>query len=153
VWAVTATPTIGSQDQSVSRPFLKFILFMTMVVAAVCSGWVALVSVLANEAVALLWLIVSIVLLISGAVIVLFPLRATTPDTGHVLYGVTLINDGYEYYPDWSAMMISEFDDSIKSNLEHNYVLAKSIARRPRDQWTSLIAQSLETDSLDRDDA
>ncbi len=72
--------------------------------------------------------------------------QQTTPRTGHVFYGVTLINDGYEYYPDWCAMMLREFDVSIKSKLEHDYGLAKSIARHPRDQWTILIAQSLETD-------
>ena len=130
-----------------------------MVLAAVYCGVLALAggfeSVFADGNIALpwLWFLFCIILLISAAVIVLFPLRASLPGTGRILYGVTLINDGFEYYPDWCGMMLREFDESIKTNLEHDYGLAKSIARHPRDQWSILIAQSLETDSIDRDNA
>ena len=115
-----------------------------MVVAAVGSGWIALVSAALNSAVAVLWLIVCVVLLISAGALVLVPLPATT---SRMLYGITLIDDGCEYYPDWCAMMLSEFADSTKSQLEHDYSLAKSIASHPRDQWPILIAKYLETDS------
>ena len=67
------------------------------------------------------------------------------PGASHVYYGATLIDDGYAYYPDWCAMMLREFDESIDSRLEQYFDVAKSIAEQPRDQWISL-AQSFGTD-------
>ena len=64
----------------------------------------------------------------------------------HLLYGVTLIDDGYEYYSDWCAMMLREFDDAIEPALEHGHAVAVNIAENPRDQWDRLIAESLEAD-------
>lgn len=68
-----------------------------------------------------------------------------SPSTDHILYGATLIDDGYAYYPDWCAMMLREFDESIESKMQQYYGIAKSIAEQPHDQWGSL-AQSFDTD-------
>jgi hypothetical protein len=72
--------------------------------------------------------------------------RQTPPNNSRVLYGTTLINDGYEYYPDWCSMMLREFGDVAKAQLKSDFDLAESIAPQPRDQWESLISQSLNSE-------
>ena len=56
-------------------------------------------------------------------------------------YGATLIDDGYDFYPDWCSSMLREFDDSIEPQLQSIYDAAKEIAQHPRDQWPPLIAR------------
>lgn len=100
-----------------------------------------------------------ILFLVGFAVIMAMSRKPRTAATGlqrvhggeYVLYGATLINDGYEYYPDWCSSMLREFDDSIEPKLEQYYSVAKSVAKHPRDQWPIQIAQYLEADQLDGD--
>ena len=64
-----------------------------------------------------------------------------SPMGDYIHYGATLIEDGYAYFPDWSASMLREFDDSIESRLEEIYATSKTIAEYPCDQWPALIAK------------
>ncbi len=68
------------------------------------------------------------------------------PAQTHIIYGASLINDGYEYFPDWGALMIREFDDRINPDLQRYFDAAKSIAEQPRDKWAYLISQSSKQD-------
>lgn len=66
------------------------------------------------------------------------------PDTvpPQIRYGATLIADGTEYYPDWRAAMIREFDDSVEADLKEVYATCKSLAQHPRDEWGRLLEDS-----------
>lgn len=64
-------------------------------------------------------------------------------DAVFILFGTSLIDDGYEYFSDWSGCMLREFDDSIELNLEHYHAIAKSTAQHPRDQWPVVIQELL----------
>ena len=70
----------------------------------------------------------------------------------YVIYGATLINDGYRYYPDWRSSMLREFDGSIESDLEYYFQTAVAVAKHPRDKWAMLAEEILATDDATGDD-
>jgi len=67
-----------------------------------------------------------------------------------IFHGATLIADGFEYFPDWSASMLREFDESIKPELEHYYQIARSVAGQPQEKWSSIIRKELDASEADR---
>ena len=65
-------------------------------------------------------------------------------ESQYLLYGITLIDDGYLHYPDWRSSMLREFDDHIDWKLEQYFEVAKGIAKHPRSQWQTHIEHHLE---------
>ena len=60
-----------------------------------------------------------------------------------VFFGASLITEGREYFPDWSAAMLREFDAAIEPNLEQYHAVAKVVAAQPRDKWAEVIREQL----------
>lgn len=76
---------------------------------------------------------------------------AAQPDFEEIVhFGASLIDDGYEYFPDWSTSMIREFDDSVRLKLKHYYELSKSVAIHPRDKWPAIIQEQRTASRADR---
>ena len=60
-----------------------------------------------------------------------------------VFFGASLITEGREYFPDWSAAMLREFDHAIEPNLEQYHAVARVVAVQPRDKWAEVIREQL----------
>jgi hypothetical protein len=69
----------------------------------------------------------------------------------YVLYGATLIDEGFRYYPDWCSQMLREFDVSIESDLEYYFQTAETVAKHPRDKWAILAREILIADRTTSD--
>lgn len=76
----------------------------------------------------------------------LLPQSATLPTvvipgsrSDKVLFGATLIADGCEYFPDWRASMLREYDDAIDADLKEIYADAKVLAQHPAESWVGLL--------------
>ena len=72
--------------------------------------------------------------------------RDSDPDSGYVttqesiIFGASLISDGWNHFPDWCTSMLREFDESIEPELESYFTASTFVSKHPSDQW-SLIAE------------
>jgi len=58
-------------------------------------------------------------------------------------YGATLVKDGHAYFPDWSAMMLREYDDLTDAKLERFFEFANTVAESPETEWHQRIREQL----------
>ncbi len=58
----------------------------------------------------------------------------------YIIFGASLISDGWNHLPDWCTSMLREFDESIEPELENYFTASMFVSKHPRDQW-SLIAE------------
>ena len=65
-----------------------------------------------------------------------------TADENYVnalLYGAELVDDGWDYFPDWSAAVMREYAATIpEETLKTLYALATAVKQQPRDEWEEL---------------
>jgi hypothetical protein len=64
-----------------------------------------------------------------------------------VLFGAMLIADGCEYYPDWRASMLREYDDESDADFKEIYAVAKLLAQHPRESWESRLDEGRANES------
>ena len=66
----------------------------------------------------------------------------------YIMFGASLMSDGWHHFPDWCASMLREFDESIEPELENYFTASKFVSKHPSDQW-SLIAERRLWESVD----
>jgi len=65
----------------------------------------------------------------------------------HVLHGAELVSEQIEYYDDWKAAMLREFDDVAVEVLPRYFETASRIAKISKAEWRSKALQLLKTNS------
>ncbi len=60
-----------------------------------------------------------------------------------IYYGVSLISDGYCFFPDWSASIVREFDAVSESKLVGYFEIAKAVSEHPKEEWIARIEECL----------